>query len=148
MDTKVIRHPSTGITTWARKGGDSNRNTNGPLGPDYLGYPEFDPTPNTLGPLGPDYFNGYQGDWAPEHRDCDMGEEGGDSNRNTKINFSLGYQTKVGLYVVAQPPKHNVAYFGVAHLIPGGTRMTSYRPSNAIPSPSTLADHNPPPPLK
>ena len=74
-----------------------------------------------------------------------MGEEGGDNNRNTNINFSLGYQTKVGLDVVAQPPNHNAANFGVAHPIPGGTRTINYSRSKEIPRPSTLAVHKLPP---
>ena len=67
---------------------------------------------------------------------------------NTNINFSLGYQTKVGLYVVSHPPSPNVANFYVAHPIPGGTRMTTYIPSQEIPRPSTLAGHRLPPPNK
>ena len=84
-------------------------------------------------------------DRAPKRRDYDGDEEGGDSNRNTSMNFSLGYQTKVGLDVVAHPPRPNVPNFDVAHPISGGTRMTTYIPSKALPRPSTLAGHNPPP---
>ena len=115
----------------------------GPLRPDYLVYPYIAPTPATLGPLGPDYYNGSQGYMAPKCRDRDMEEGRGDSN--TIIKFSLEYQTKVGLYVVAQTPSPNVYNFGVAHPSPGGTRMTTYIPSKALPRPSTLVGHNFPP---
>ena len=72
--------------------------------------------------------------------------KGGDKHRNTNINFSLGYQTIGGLDVVAQPPIPNVANFGVAHPIPGVTRMTTNTPSEALPRTSTLLGQIPPPP--
>ena len=58
-----------------------------------------------------------------------MGKEGVDKLRNTNFKFSLGYQTKVGLDVVAQPPSPNVANLGVAHPSPGGTRINTDIPS-------------------
>ena len=76
-----------------------------------------------------------------------MGEEGGESNRNN-INFSLGYQTRVGLDSVAQPPIPNVANLGVAHPSPEVTRMTNYIPSKEINRPTTLAGHKLHPPPK
>ena len=69
----------------------------------------------------------------------------GGEHRNTNINFSLLYQTKVGLDVVAQTPIPNVANFGVSHPRPGGTRMTTDRSSKALPRPSTLVGQRLPP---
>ena len=86
-------------------------------------------------------------DQAPERRDHGVGEEGGESNRNN-INFSLGYQTRVGLDSVAQPPIPNVANLGVAHPSPEFTRMTKYIPSKEIYMPITLAGHKLHPPPK
>ena len=40
---------------------------------------------------------------------------------------------------MVQPPSPNIANFGVAHPIPGGTRMTNYSPREAPPRPITLA---------
>ena len=97
-----------------------------------------------LVPLGPDYFDGSPGYCAPERRDHSGGKEGGDKHRNTNINFSLGYQAKVCLYVVAQPTIPNVANFGVAHPSPVGTRMTTDSLSEALPRLSTLAGQSPP----
>ena len=102
--------------------------THGPQGPDYLGYPEVVPTPTTLGPIGPDYFDGSQG-----------------KHRHININVSLGYQNRVSLYVVAQPPTPNVAKYSVAYPRPGGTRTTTYISSKALPRPSTLAVQRLPP---
>ena len=46
---------------------------------------------------------------------------------------------------MAQPPIPNGDNFGVAHPIPGGTRMTTDIPSDALPRTITLAGHSPPP---
>ena len=46
---------------------------------------------------------------------------------------------------MAQPPIPNVANFGVAHPIPGVTRMTTNTPSEALPRTSTLLGQTPPP---
>ena len=40
---------------------------------------------------------------------------------------------------MVQPPSPNIANFGIAHPIPGGTRMTTDSPREALPRPSTLA---------
>ena len=56
---------------------DPNPTTHGPLGPDYLGYPEVVPILTTIGPLGPDYFDGSPGDRAPKRRDRAGGKEEG-----------------------------------------------------------------------
>ena len=71
-----------------------------------------------------------------------------DKHRNTNIAFSLGYQTKRGLDVVALPPINNVANFVVAHPSPGGIRMTNDSPREALPRPSTLTGQKLPPPPK
>ena len=42
----------------------------------------------------------------------------------------------------------NISNLGGAHPIPGGIRRTTQIPSQAIPWPSTLAGHKPPPPQK
>ena len=75
----------------------------------------------------------------PECGDWSGGKEGGDKNRSTNIKFSLGYQTKGGLHALVRPPRPNVANFGVARPSPGGTRMTTDIPREALPMPSTLA---------
>ena len=87
-------------------------------------------------------------DQATERRYRAVGEEGGDNIRNTNINFSFGYQTKVGLDVVTQPPSPNVANFCVPHPSPDGKSMTTDILSKALPRPITLADQNIPPPPK
>ena len=120
----------------------------GPFGPEYLGHPEVVPTQTTIVPLGPDYFDGSPGDQAPERRDRAGDKEGGDRHRNTNIKSMLGYQTKGGLDVVAQPPRLNVANSGVAHPSPGGTSMTTDSPREALHRPITLADQRLPPPPK
>ena len=42
---------------------------------------------------------------------------------------------------MAQPPIPNIANFGVAHPSPGGLRMTTDSPREALPRPRTLAGH-------
>ena len=49
---------------------------------------------------------------------------------------------------MAHPPSLNVANVDVAHPIPGGTRITTDSPSEALPRPSTLAGQSLPPPHK
>ena len=46
---------------------------------------------------------------------------------------------------MAQPPIPNVDNFAVAHPSPGGTRMTTDRPSKALPRSSTLVGQKLPP---
>ena len=120
----------------------------GPLGPEYLGYPEVVPTLTTLCLLGPNYFDDSPGDRATKRRDRSGVKEGGDKYRNTNIKFSVGYQTKGGLDAVAQPPIPNVANFDMDNPIPGGTRMTINSPIKSLPRTITLAGQRLPPILK
>ena len=56
----------------------------------YLG--AYTPTDSTLGPLGTDYSDCSSIGQAPERRDIDTDEEGGDGNTYTYIiTLSLGY---------------------------------------------------------